>query len=121
MFYRETNIFVGNVGYLNYNWDIPCLEIGYWIRTSFLKLGLMTEAVNALTQYAFKALGVKRITIHCDSNNAQSMKIPLRLNYNFETTIKFNRINPDGNIGDTLVFVKYNLADLPNMEVIGSF
>lgn len=117
IFSRETNQFVGNVGYLNYNWTIPCTEIGCWVRTSCLKQGFATEAVNALTLYGFKIIGAKRITIHCDSKNVRSTKIAAKLNYTYETTVKFNRVNPDGNIGDTLVFVKYDLTDLPSLEV----
>lgn len=34
------------------NWDLPSFEIGYWLRRSYQKFGLMTEAIHALTRYA---------------------------------------------------------------------
>jgi RimJ/RimL family protein N-acetyltransferase len=60
---KNTNDFIGGTSFHHYNWDIPSIETGYWIRKSRSGCGLMTEAINAQTQYAFKQLGVKRIAI----------------------------------------------------------
>lgn len=78
----------------------------------------MTEAINAITQYAFKQLGVKRIAITCDLDNSRSQMIPERLNYTLEATLKSNRRKPiTGEISDTLVYAKYDLDNLPNLNV----
>lgn len=114
---KVTGQFVGNTGYHHYDWEIPSIETGYWIRTSRTGEGLMTEAINALTQYAFKQLKLKRITITCDINNLKSKKIPEKLNYKLEATLKSHRIDPEGNLSDTLVFAKYDLTNLPKLEV----
>lgn len=91
---------------------------GYWIRKKYSGQGLITEATNALTQYAFKALNVKRITITCDIDNEQSKKIPERLGYQLESIMRLNRIKPVTNvITDTLVYVRFGLDDLPELEV----
>jgi len=74
----------------------------------------MTEAINALTQYAFSQMKVKRIAITCDADNVQSQKIPLRLGYVLEATLKSNRLKPvTAEIGDTLVYARYDLDSLP--------
>ena len=109
--------FIGATGYHNIDWDIPRLEIGYWIRSSYSHQGFMTEAVNALTQYAFKQLHVKRIAITCDVDNERSKKIPERLGFYLEGTLKFNRLKANGTISDTLIFARYNLDDLPNIII----
>lgn len=117
IFEKETNRFIGGTGYHHYQWDVPCIETGYWLRTSCQGQGFMTEAINALTQYAFKQLNIRRIAITCDINNLRSKKIPERLNYTLECIAKSNRINPDGKVSDTCVFAKYDLINLPNLEV----
>ena len=117
LFDKQTKQFMGSTGYHNLDWEIPCLETGYWIRSTCSGQGLMTEAVNALTQYAFKQLGVKRIAITCDINNIRSKKIPERLNYQLESVIKSNRINTKGDVSDTLVYAKYDLLDIPDLEL----
>lgn len=117
MFDKKTNHFIGSTGYHHYDWDIPSIETGYWIRSSRAGNGLMTEAVNAITQYAFKQLGVKRIAITCDIGNTRSKKIPERLGYQLEAVIKANRIKMTGELSDTAVFARHNLDNLPNLVV----
>lgn len=77
----------------------------------------MTEAVNAITQYAFKQLGMKRIAITCDIDNTRSKKIPERLGYQLEAVIKTNRVKVTGEISNTLIFARHNLDELPNIAV----
>ena len=78
----------------------------------------MTEAINALTQYAFKQLGVKRLTITCDVDNVRSQKIPEKLSYTLEATLKANRRKPiTDELSDTLVYAKYDMNNLPSLSV----
>ena len=115
---KTTGEFIGGTGYHHIIWEVPSVETGYWIRSSRAKQGLMTEAINAITQYAFKQLGVKRIAITCDLDNTRSQLIPERLNYTLEATLKSNRRKPiTGEISDTLVYAIYNLDNLPNLNV----
>ncbi len=63
---KSYNILIGATGYHHMIWEVPCLETGYWIRTQYSGKGYMTEAVNAITQYATKQLKMKRVAITCD-------------------------------------------------------
>lgn len=118
IFDRTTNNFIGAAGYHHYDWDIPSIEVGYWIRKSYAKQGLMTEAINALTQYAFKVLSVKRITITCDDDNTSSKNIPERLGFCLEGRLKKNRRKPlTDEISDTLIYSRYSLDGLPHLLV----
>jgi ribosomal-protein-serine acetyltransferase len=118
IFDKNSGEFIGGTGFHHIVWEVPSVESGYWIRSSRGKQGLMTEAINAITQYAFKQLGVKRIAITCDLDNRRSQKIPERLNYTLEATLKSNRKKPiTGEISDTLVYAKYDLDNLPNLNV----
>lgn len=115
MFDRVTNLFIGSTGYHHFNWEVPSLEIGYWIRTICAGQGLMTEAVSAVTQYAFDHFYIQRVTITCDINNERSKKLAERLGYIHEGTMKANRRTIDGNISDTLIFARYDTKNLPTI------
>jgi ribosomal-protein-serine acetyltransferase len=80
--------------------------------------GFGTEATNAITRYAFKQLGAKRLTITCDIDNIRSKKIAERLHYNLEGVLKCHRRKPINNeLSDTLVYAKYDLENLPSLYV----
>jgi RimJ/RimL family protein N-acetyltransferase len=118
IFDRETQQFMGGTGYHHYDWEVPCIETGYWIRNSCAGKGYMTEAINAITQYAFKQLGVKRIAITCDVDNLRSQKIPETLGYTLEGTLKAHRKKPlTHEISDTLIYAKYDLSVLPDLDI----
>ncbi len=117
IFDKSTGRFIGGTGYHHYDWAVPCVETGYWIRSTCANQGYMTEAVNAVTQYAFKQLGTKRIAITCDIDNQRSKKIPERLGFTLEATLKANRIKITGETSDTLMFVRYDLKGLPDLLV----
>jgi ribosomal-protein-serine acetyltransferase len=117
MFDKNNQNFIGATGFHHIDWEVPCLEIGYWIREAYTGLGLMTEAVNALTRYAIDKLKMQRVEIRCDVNNHKSKKIPERLGYHLEATLKLNRRNADGALSDTLIYVKHNLDLLPDLIV----
>ena len=87
IFDRHTNEFIGAAGFHHFNWDIPSIETGYWIRTSYSGKGMMTEAINAHTRYALTFLKMKKIIITCDPDNISSRKIPERLGYTLESIL----------------------------------
>jgi RimJ/RimL family protein N-acetyltransferase len=64
------------------------LEIGYWIRASRTNEGLATEATAALTRVAFELCGVDRVELHVEVGNAPSLRIPAKLGYREEATLR---------------------------------
>jgi ribosomal-protein-serine acetyltransferase len=115
---KKTNALIGASGFHGIDWDVPCVETGYWVNKRYSGQGFITEAVNAITQYAFKVLDVKRIAITCDTDNERSKKIPERLGYRLESIMRANKIKPiSGEVADTLVYVRNDLNDLPELEV----
>lgn len=118
IFEKNDMEFIGATGFHHMNWDIPSFEIGYWLRRSKRGHGFMTEAINALTRYAFLELHAKRIEIRCDILNSRSKKIPERLGYHLEATLKNHRINPLSNsISDTLIYARYDLEKVAGQDV----
>lgn len=114
----NTHDFIGSTSFHHYDWDIPSIETGFWIREKYSGQGFMTEAINAVTQYAFNHLKVKRIALTCDPDNIKSTNIAKRLSYTLEGRLKNHRLKPDTKkLGDTLIYAKYNLSDLPLLKI----
>lgn len=104
---KETSQLIGGSGLHRIDWSIPKFEIGYWIHTAHTGQGYVTEAVQAITQFAFDQLGAQRIEIRCDSRNTRSAAIPQRLGYTHEGTLHANsRHHITNQLHDTLIFAK---------------
>ena len=74
---RETAVHIGEIGY--YIKELTplgtCVEMGYFIYPSFWGKGYVTEAAQALMEYAFEENGVWRITAGCISGNRGSERV----------------------------------------------
>lgn len=57
------------------------LEVGYWVRRDWARLGLATRAAAALTAAGFALPGVERVEIWHDVCNTASAGIPRRLGF----------------------------------------
>ena len=109
---------IGGTGLHRMNWSVLSFEIGYWLRTDVSKQGFMTEAVNAVTRYAFEVLKANRLEIKCDSDNIQSKKIPERLGFQYEGTLYQNDLKCHGQgLRDTLIYSRINSEGLPDIDV----
>jgi len=56
-------------------------EIGYWLGEEYWNRGIVTEAVIALTDYAFHTLGMSRVHAEVFQGNAASMKVLEKAGY----------------------------------------
>ncbi|OFW77995.1 MAG: hypothetical protein A2201_12285 [Alicyclobacillus sp. RIFOXYA1_FULL_53_8] len=70
----------------------------------------MTEAVNALTQFASDYLEANRLEIRCDPRNVASRKVAERCGYYLEAVLLKNYVNPTG-LSDDCVYTKVRLDD----------
>jgi RimJ/RimL family protein N-acetyltransferase len=113
---NEENL-IGSTGFHAINWEIPVFEIGYWVNKRYAGQGLITEAVNIQTQYAFSTWNAKCVEISCDADNTKSAAIPIRLGFTLEAHLKNHRTQPTSNkLSGTLVFVRYDTVGLPRIE-----
>jgi ribosomal-protein-serine acetyltransferase len=107
VFEKEMNVLVGNSGFHRIDWEVPKVEIGYWVRTQYGGKGYMTEAVQGITNFAFDKLSVKRVEIRCDALNVRSAAIPQRLGFVHEGTLRNEaKDHISGNLRDTMIFAK---------------
>lgn len=107
LFLKETGEFVGCSGLHRINWDVRKFEIGYWIDSRFEGKGLMTEAVERITSFAFDELHANRIEIRCDSENVRSRSVAERLNYTLEGILRHDSLSADKKtLRDTCIYAK---------------
>ncbi|WP_144510628.1 GNAT family N-acetyltransferase [Bacillus sp. FJAT-22090] len=107
LFLKETGEFVGSSGLHRIDWNVRKFEIGYWIDTKFEGKGLMTEAVERITQFAFEDLQANRVEIRCDSENVRSRSVATRLAYTLEGTLHHDSLAADGKtLRDTCIYAK---------------
>jgi RimJ/RimL family protein N-acetyltransferase len=96
--------FLGGVGIHPRNWQIPSMEIGYWISKGAEGNGYVTEATKLVTGLGFECLKAQRIMIRCDARNVRSKAVPERLGYTFEGTMRHDIVDADGVPRDSLVY-----------------
>jgi RimJ/RimL family protein N-acetyltransferase len=91
-------------------------EIGYWIRTSHAGRGLATESSAVLTRVAFELCGVDRVDIRVDPANTASARIPRKLGFREEATLRRRLGYPEPR--DVIVFSLFadELAGTPSAE-----
>lgn len=107
IFLKENDEFVGSTGLHRVDWDVRKFEIGYWIDSRHTKKGYITEAVQALSTFAFEKLEANRVEIRCDVDNLESRRIPEKLGFALEGTLRKNSLSTDGSsLRDICVFAK---------------
>ncbi len=79
-------------------------EIGYWIRVDQAGQGYATEATAALTRVAFEIDGVRRVEVRCDPANARSRRVPEKLGFTCDGTLRSHMLGTDGEPRDTMVW-----------------
>ena len=113
IFDRTTGEFIGGSGLHRADWTARRFEIGYWCKKSKQGHGYITEAVSAITRYAFATLDARRIEIRCDADNVKSKGIAERLGFTLEARLcKESTKIGTGELRDTLVYVRFDAVGI---------
>jgi ribosomal-protein-alanine N-acetyltransferase len=108
---REDDVVVGLLGY-NY-WARPHRRagVGYDLSRRLWGRGLASEAMTAVLDHGFGAMGLNRVEAHTDAENAASIRMLERLGFWREGTFH-DHFEEDGRFHDIALFVKLR-RDLP--------
>ncbi|ELK44709.1 UNVERIFIED_CONTAM: GNAT family N-acetyltransferase [Halobacillus marinus] len=107
LFEKESGSYVGTCGFHRINWNVPAVEIGYWLDKQATGKGYMREAVSVLTDYAFRGLHCARVEIRCESGNRRSRAVPEGLGFDLEGILRNEDKSVDGSkLTDTCVYAK---------------
>ena len=110
---KKDGYFVGASGLTRIDWSVPKFEIGYWCRTSLAGHGLISEAVKAITRFAFEELSARRVEIRVDDKNSKSWRVPERLGYALEGIARCDALDAAGGATrNTRVYSMISLGEL---------
>lgn len=98
--------FVGGTGLHRIDWTVRRFEIGYWCRTRCQGHGFVTEAVRALTQFAFAHLRARRVEVRMDDTNPRSWRVAQRAGFDLEGVLRSDSLTPQGEPRDTRVYAR---------------
>jgi RimJ/RimL family protein N-acetyltransferase len=79
-------------------------EIGYWLGEEFWGRGIVTEAVRAVTDYAFSAFDICRVYAGVFEWNPGSMRVLEKAGYEFECRMR-KSVTKDSKTIDELIYV----------------
>ena len=104
----KNGTFVGACGLHRGNRDVPSFELGYWCRTSLTGQGYISEAVQALSVFAFSHFNAQRLEIRCDTRNAGSRRVAEKCDFTLEGILRYFERANDGTLRDTCIFARYS-------------
>ncbi len=118
IFDRKTQTLCGGTGFHSIDWNLPKFEIGYWLRQDLQGQGLISEAVNGITRYAFDRLQAKRVEIRCETDNIRSSAVAERLGFELEGILRCDRLKYNSrDLTDTRIYSRLNTTGLPDLNV----
>jgi RimJ/RimL family protein N-acetyltransferase len=103
IFRRIDGRYMGNISSFSLGWSVPKFEIGYWLATSEVGNGYMTEALLGVTQMTFDVFCARRIEIHTDALNHRSRRVAERAGYMLEGVLK-NECRTKDELRDTCIY-----------------
>ena len=90
--------------------DVPNkrAEMGYWLKKDLQGQGIMTRSCGRLIRYAFMGLHLNRVEMRMVASNKRSKKIPLRLGFELEGSLKEYLVNKAGQFEDVDIYALLN-------------
>jgi RimJ/RimL family protein N-acetyltransferase len=92
------------------------LEIGYWVRASATRQGIVTESTAALTRVGFEVCEADRIEIRIEPRNEASFGVPRKLGFVEEATLRRRLPGREGGpLRDVTIFTMFREDFDPGM------
>ncbi len=99
------------------DWATRACRTGCWVRLSAQGRGIATETVNALSRYAFGALGMRRVGFTHSRGNEASERIAKKLGFSLEGIEREATLLPSGIWADKLCYGLLKTGELPLLDV----
>lgn len=114
VFDQATGRLLGSVGLHRTDWALPGTEVGYWLRNSATGAGYASEAVNALTDWAFTGMKAQRVALVTDVLNTGSRAVAARCGFHLEGVLRHHMRGPQGELRDTCLYARLAPQAGPN-------
>lgn len=103
---RSDGYLIGGIGYLDLEIGRSHgAELGYWLAKPYWGRGIMTAAVERLSEYSFSELGLVRISALVFHFNGASARVLEKAGFHCEGRLR-NYFKKDGVVFDGLLFAK---------------
>lgn len=99
---KATGAYVGESYLANADWEVPRIEVGYFIVKASTGQGYATEAARATIRYAFEHLQVHRVDLRCAATNQASQRVAERCGFVQEGCFRQHHRQKDGTPVDML-------------------
>ena len=96
----------GMVGFVQEYKSKQTVEIGYWLDKDVNGRGIMTRAVEKLSDLAFEIWGANRVEIQAAVENKKSWSVPERLGFNRDGMLRQREIVREGVVQDVFMYSK---------------
>ena len=103
IFEKHSGAYMGGTG-LHLRVGGHAAEIGYWVHVDHINKGIATEAAAALTKVGFDIENLERIQIHMQVDNTISRRVPEKLGFVQEGTLRKRQTNTLGDMVDIHVY-----------------
>jgi ribosomal-protein-alanine N-acetyltransferase len=101
---KEKRSAIGSISLMNIDNNIDGCEVGYCIGRAFWNKGIVTEALNAVIDFAFKEVGFERITARHHVGNDASGRVMEKCGLKYEGTLRKISRNGQGQLVDCKYF-----------------
>lgn len=120
VFSRDESEVIGGAG-LHLRQGMNVREIGYWIAAAHCQKGYASEVTRALTRVGFEVDCAARVELRVWPENRRSLRIPERLGFVREGTLRGVSRDADGRCYDVAVYAllrdDYECGEIPNAAI----
>lgn len=81
---KDSNTFIGTVGYVQWNKSSNWAEVGYALSREYWGQAIMTEALKPIIQVGFDQMGLNRVEARCNPKNIGSERVMQKVGMSFE-------------------------------------
>jgi len=107
---------VGETYLANPDWDVPCIELGYFLVQTTTGQGYAAEAARAALGWAFETLHVSRVDLQCRADNLPSQRVAERLGFRLEGCQRLRHRKHDGALVDRLWYGLLGADWMPDLR-----
>ncbi len=104
IFSKDEKTLYGGTGFHGFDWKVPSLEIGWFLRKSARGQGIGAAAVKLCCKLAFEQIGANRVWGTVDVLNDRSWRLFERVGFTREAHLRSECRDHHGIVRDTFVY-----------------
>jgi ribosomal-protein-serine acetyltransferase len=104
IFSKDETTLYGGTGFHGFDWKVPSLEIGWFLRKSARGQGIAADAVRLCCAFAFDHIGANRVWGSVNVLNERSWRLFERVGFTREAHLRGDSRDHHGAIRDTFIY-----------------